>query len=229
MLVEDILKDLQYGELATHGMFMENTLSVENREKLIYHLNIALTALYTRFPLLTRELTVIQLAGRTLYPLESKYAVTDKVNVGYDKFILDNLDYPYNDDLIKVISVYDEIGNEVRINDSMACPVIFTPAANVLEIPQVTDTNALFVIYQAKHPKVNTAGDILSLPINFKPALLSYIAHRVYSGGTAQEHVTKANEMLQKYELFCAQQREYGTDNSQEHERNVKPCLGGWV
>ncbi|WVI66570.1 hypothetical protein pVco7_gp124 [Vibrio phage pVco-7] len=229
MLVKTILDDLKYGELSAHGIMLAGEISVQDKQRLIHHINIALTELYTRFPLLTKELTLIQKAGKTVYPLTKEHAITDITLAGYEDYIIDTPDAPFENDLTKVISIYDEMGNEIRLNDATADCVIFTPAYNVLEIPSPVDTNALFIIYQATHPKVIEETDKLDLPENFKPALLSYIAHRVYSGGTAQEHVNMANTMLQKYELFCTQQRQYGTDNSQEYDRNIKPCLGGWV
>lgn len=228
MTFEDIINDLHYGELNSHGMFM-TALTEQDKQKLIAHANIALTALYTRFPLLTRELTIIQMEGKTAYELTSKHAITDKTHVGYDKYIIDSVEFPFNNDLVRVLSAYDEEGNEIRINDSTACPVITTPAYNVIEVPIPVDTNALFLIYQAKHPIIVDQDSQVYIPEQFRPALLAYIAHRVYSGGTAQEHVMLSNQMYQKYELICIQNREYGVDNSFEGDRNIKPCLGGWV
>lgn len=227
--MSDIIKDLQYGELSAHGMFVSHPISEQDKERLIYHTNIALTELYTRFPLFTRELTLIQKEGKTVYLLDKVHAVTNKDDVNYDKYIIDSPEFPFNNDLIRILSVFNEEGDEIRINDSTADCVVTTPAPDMLEVPVPIDTNALFIIYQANHYKIATDTDELMLPTNFKPALLAYIAYRVYSGGTAQEHVNLANLMLQKYELFCTQQRDYGTDNSMEFERNTKPCLGGWV
>lgn len=228
MNIDDIFSDLQYGELSKHGMFAD-TLSENDKERLITHINIALTALYTRFPLLTRELTLVQIGGRTAYVLSKEHAVTNTTDVGYDKYIIDTPTAPFNNDLVKIVEVYDELGNEIAMNDWTACPVVVTPAYNIIEIPQVVDTNALFVIYQAKHPVVSLQNKEIHLPEQFRPALLAYIAHRVYSGGTAQEHINLSNMMLQKYELVCAQNREYGTDNSYDGDKNIRPCLGGWV
>lgn len=229
MLVEDIINDLKYGELSSHGMFMADDFTEQDKARLIHHMNIGLTALYARFPLLTRELTLIQVAGKTIYKLHSDHTTFDVNAVDYDTYLIDSIEFPFNDDLIQVLTVYDEEGNEIRINDFTADCVVTLPAPDILEIPAPVDTNALFLIYQAKPEKVDMSTKEIILPDNFKPALLAYIAHRVYSGGTAQEHVNQANVMLQKYELFCMQQREYGTDNSHENDRNIKPCLGGWI
>ena len=229
MLISTILDDLRYGELSAHGMFMTPDLAVTDKSRLIHHINIALTELYTRFPLLTRELTLIQLEGKTLYKLHEENTFEVGEQASYDKYIYNSLDYPFNGDLIRVLGAYDEEGYELRINDSTADCVITTPAVDIVELPAPVDRDAIFIIYQAKHYKITKDTDEVMLPSNFLPALLAYVAHRVYSGGTAQEHAMIANTMFQKYELFCTQQRDYATDNSVDFERNTKPCLGGWV
>lgn len=229
MLMSEIIKDLQYGELSSHGMFAISPITEDNIERLIHHTNIALTELYTRFPLLTRELTLIQIGGKTTYKLSSKYTLSIIDTPSYDKYIVDSEEFPFNDDLIRILKVYDEIGNELSINDPTTQCTVSVPAPNVIQLPFSVDTNTLFITYQAKHYEIKSVDDELILPANFKPALLAYIAYRVYSGGSAQEHMNLANVLLQKYELFCTQQREYGTDNSGDFEKNIKPCLGGWL
>lgn len=229
MLVSDVIKNLEYGELSNHGMFMTGTISEQDKAKLIYNINIGLTELYTRFPLLTRELTIIQKEGKTAYTIDKRHAVSDKASANYDKYIIDNDANPFLDDLVRILNVYDEEGNEIRVNDATSGCSVFTPAVNILEVPIPIDTNALFVIYQAKHYELTTYTDEIKLPHQFVPALLAYVAYRVYQGGSAQEHINLANMMQQRYELYCTQQREYGTDNSAEHDHNVKPCLGGWI
>lgn len=229
MLVNTIIDDLRFGELSAHGMFMTDDLSGKDRSRLVHHMNVALTELYTRFPLLTRELTLVQIEGRTLYPLRLEHRVEMGNMVDYDHYIMDSDNFPFTGDLVRVLGAYTEDGTELQINDSTAQCVITTPAVDVVELPIVVPMEALFLIYQAKHEEVNLDTVEIHLPVNFKPALLAYIAYRVYSGGTAQDHSAIAQMMLQKYELFCTQQMQYATDNSVDFEKNTKPCLRGWV
>lgn len=229
MLMSDIIKDLQYGELSTHGMFAVLPITEDNKQQLIRHTNVALTELYSRFPLLTRELTIVQIEGKTTYKLSKEHTLSIIDKPSYTKYIVDSEEFPFMDDVVRILKVHDEIGNEIRINDSTARCVVTTPAPNVLQLPYAIDTNILYITYQAKHYEITKEEDKLILPSNFKPALLAYIGYRVYSGGSTQEHVNLSNMLLQKYELFCTQQRDYGTDNSYDFEKNIKPCLGGWV
>ena len=218
-----------YGELNKHGMMVDGVLTPEDKLKLLYHINVSLTELYTRFPLLTREVAVKQFSGITEYHLNSKYAVSNTTSPEPKKYIIDSRENPFTDDVIRVEQIYDEVGQVIVINDPNACNVAFAPAMDVIEIPNPVETNMMFAIYRALHPKVTVDTTDLLLPPQFKPALLSYVAHRVYSGGTAQEHAMLANQMLSKYELFCTQQREYGMTNQDENIGNCKPSLGGWI
>lgn len=226
MTFEDVIDDLKYGELSLHGMFL-GELTETNKGKLLAHANVVLTELYTRFPLLSKEVAIKQMSGITEYHLDSRYAVSTG---GSDpKYIIDTAENPFTDDVIRVESLYDEVGNELSINNPNTCFASFTPSMDVIEIPNPVDTNMVFAIYRARHPKLLNTTDDLLLPIQFKPALLAYIAARVYSGGTTQEHAAIAATMQSKYEMFCAQQREYGMTNQEDNVGNCKPAMRGWI
>lgn len=228
MTLDEIITDLQYGELSSHGMFLD-TLSVGDKDKLIAHINICLTELYTRFPLLTKEFTLIQYSNITEYWINSKFAKTNTQSSEPYKYILDSDKYPFIDDLIRFECIYDEMGDEVIINNSTECNVTATPAMDMLQIPDPIDTNAWFVSYRANHPVVTRDTKTLLLPTNFKPALLAYVASRVYSGSSSQEHSVLSATLFQKYELFCQQQEAFGMVNKIDNEFNHRPCLGGWI
>lgn len=225
MTLNEIITDLQYGELSSHGMFA-TALTEENKSKIIANINVALTDLYTRFPLLTRELTLKQIEGITTYPLIRGNAVSSGNSLG---FIMDSPMYPFLGDVIQIQEVYDEYGNTIHLNTINACIGVATPAPDVLQVASPLEGEVLFVIYQAKHPEVTLSTVDLLLPAQFKSALLAYVASRVYAGGTSVEHSTISNTLYSKYELFCTQLRMYGVDNSDYSLANPKPMLGGWV
>lgn len=228
MTLNEIIDDLKYGELASHGMFATD-LSMGDKDKLIAHINICLTELYTRFPLLTKEFTLIQYSNITEYWIKSEFAKTNTASTEPIKYILDSVDYPFKDDLIRFECIYDEMGDEVIINNSTECNVTATPAMDMLQIPDPIDTNAWFVTYRAKHPLVTRDTTNLLLPSNFKTALLAYIASRIYGSSTSQEHSAKSVSLYQQYELFCLQQENYGMVNKLDNEYNHKPEDRGWI
>ena len=229
MKLEDILNDLVYGELSSHGIAINGTIEAKDMPRVVAQINNVLTDLYTRFPLLTKEVVIVQNSGITEYHLNSKYAVSNTTTTGVTKYILDTVNDPYMDDLLRIENVYDEVGDCLLINSESSCKVALTPAQDVLEIPNPIDTNYLFVIYRAKHPKVVLNTVDLLLPEQFRTALLAGVASRIYSGGTAQEHLVISSNLYQKYELLCSQVEMFGMVNKHETTLNKKPYLGGWV
>lgn len=229
MKLDSIFNDLVYGELSSHAVAMNGQIENKDKPRIIAHINTVLTELYSRFPLLTKELVVIQYSAITEYHLHSDYAVSNVESTKQIKYILDTDEDPFKDDLLRIESVFDETGDCLLINSDSACKVALTPAQDVMEIPNPVDTNALFVIYRAKHPLVTEDTVELLLPEQFRTALLAYVASRMYAGGSAQEHAMLSTTLYQKYELFCSQQELYGMVNKYETSFNKKPCLGGWV
>lgn len=227
MVLKDIITDLQFGELNSHGMFFTQ-LSSNNRERLVNSINMGLLALYTRFPLLTKELTLMQFSFITDYHLTIDHAKTYSGSSSI-KYIIDSEEYPFLGDVIRVESVYDEIGDQLLLNNTTECKVALTPAMDTIEIPNPTDTNCLFVIYRAKHPSVKEDYDTILLPEHFKPALLAYVAHRIYSSSTAQDQIALASAMMQKFEVLCTQFVEVGVANRDDGEFNCQFNKGGWV
>lgn len=229
MKLDTIFNDLVYGELSAHAVAMNGQIEDKDKPKIIAHINAVLTELYSRFPLLTKELVVIQNSAVTEYHLHSDYAVSNTESKKPIKYILDTDEAPFKDDLLRIENIFDETGDCLLINSDSACKIALTPAQDVMEIPNPVDTNALFVIYRAKHPLVTLDTTELLLPEQFRTALLAYVASRVYAGGTAQEHASLSMALYQKYELFCVQQELYGMVNKHETSLNKKPSLGGWI
>lgn len=227
MKVSDALQELCYGELNTHRLADSGAISPENYSRMIHHLNMGLLALYTRFPLLVKELTLQQKSWITMYELKKEHAVTDPSNEV--KYIIDSRFDPFIGDLIRVEEVSDEVGDVVELNSTDHAKVALTPSMDTLEIPNPTDTNVLFVTYRAKHPPlVNVDSDIL-LPQHLLGALYAYTGMRVYAGGTSQEQLTKGAELESKYERICQKMELDGMVNTDVLVLNMKPYERGWI
>ena len=227
MKVSDALQELCYGELNTHRLADSGAISPENYSRMIHHLNMGLLALYTRFPLLVKELTLQQKSWITVYELKKEHAVTDPSDEV--KYIIDSRFDPFIGDLIRVEEVSDEVGDVVEMNSTDHVKVVLTPSMDTLEIPNPTDTNVLFVTYRAKHPPlVNVDSEIL-LPQHLLGALYAYTGMRVYAGGTSQEQLTKGAELESKYERICQKMELDGMVNTDVLVLNMKPYERGWI
>ena len=227
MKVSDALQELCYGELNTHRLADSGAISPENYSRMIHHLNMGLLAMYTRFPLLVKELTLQQKSWITMYELKKEHAVTDPSDEV--KYIIDSRFDPFIGDLIRVEEVSDEVGDVVELNSTDHDKVVLTPSMDTLEIPNPTDTNVLFVTYRAKHPQlVNVDSEIL-LPQHLLGALYAYTGMRVYAGGTSQEQLTKGAELESKYERICQKMELDGMVNTDVLVLNMKPYERGWI
>ena len=231
MTLQDILNDLTYGELSSHGMCMDGRIEDVDKPKVISAINAGLLDLYTMFPLLTKELTIIQYSFITQYHLDVKYARTNKESAERFKYIYDSKFEPFIGDNLRIEEAFNEVGDQLLLNSNNVCLVGMTPDMNTLEIPNPVNTNAMFVTYRARHPTVtiDTVDLDGSFPHHFRNALLAFVGSRVYSGGTSQEQVAKSQELLQKYEMYKTQLDYTGMGNLTENHLNCKPMHGGWI
>ncbi len=228
MKVSDVFSELVYGELSAHAIAMMGSISDTDTPRVISYINSGLLDLYTRYPLLTKELRLKQYSHITSYKLSVEHARTnttsDKV-----KYIIDSNLSPFTGDVIRIEEVADEVGDVLEINSTDYDKVVLLPSMDTLEIPNPTNTNVLFVTYRAKHPTLTSKDDDIILPMHMLTALYAYIGSRVYAGGTAAEHVSKAVELTNKYEMLCQQFELQGMVNNDVQKINMRPEFGGWI
>ena len=224
MKVSDVFTELVHGELSAHAIAMMGSITDTDTPKVISYINSGLLALYTRYPLLMKELRLQQYSYITSYKLSVEHARTNTVSSAV-KYIIDSSLSPFTGDVIRVEEVADEVGDVLEINSTDYAKVVLLPSMDTLEIPNPTNTNVLFVTYRAKHPVLTSKDDDIILPMHMLTALYAYIGSRVYAGGTAAEHVSKATELTNKYEMLCQQFELQGMVNSDVQKINIRPDL----
>ena len=228
MKVSDVFTELVHGELSSHAIAMMGSISDTDTPRVISYINSGLLALYTRYPLLMQELRLQQYSHITSYKLSIEHARTNTSSDAV-KYIIDSALCPFTGDVIRVEEIADEVGDVLEINSSDYDKVALLPSMDVIEIPNPTATNVLFVTYRAKHPTLTSKDDDIILPMHMLTALYAYIGSRVYAGGTAAEHVSKTAELTNKYEMLCQQFELQGMVNSDVQKINMRPELGGWI
>ena len=228
MKVSDVFSELVYGELSAHAIAMMGSISDTDTPRVISYINSGLLDLYTRYPLLTKELRLKQYSYITSYKLSVEHARTNLASKEV-KYIIDSKLAPFTGDVIRVEEITDEVGDVLEINSADYDKVALLPSMDVIEIPNPTATNVLFVTYRAKHPTLTSKNDNILLPVHMLTALYAYVGSRVYAGGTVAEHVSKAAELTSKYEMLCQQFEMHGMVNSDVQKINMRPELGGWI
>lgn len=231
MLLQDIYDLLEDGELSKHPLLV-NGVTALNQAKINKFVDQGLIDLYSRFPLKVNQLTLLMHEEIVEYPIRKEFAFS-QVARGADYFIEDSMEFPFGDDLIKVLSITDEACCTVPLNDRNACYAAYTIQPDVLYIPTPLGGEVMFVTYQAKHAKVtstDTGVTKLELPSVFVSALCSYIGYRLYSGSTEVTAAGKSNQFYAQYEQACNMQRLNGTANFDDGSTNECVFLqGGWV
>jgi len=240
MTLKDIFKDLSYGEL--QGLAIGNLIPDDNEsepdpksyKQIMSHINRALTKLYSRFLLSSKETYIEQSEAIAEYILDARYAqsnINSPIDIA-DRYIADSSAYPFEDDVLKIEQCYDELGNILFLNDPTEALSLFTPSFRSIQMPYPNDFNVVAVQYRASHPKLlytpdEDAEDILvAVPESLYEALLYYVAYRASPqpiGG-----VDGAQTFLQLYEQACQAVEKQGL-YIQAETANWRFDAKGWV
>lgn len=237
ILLSDFMEDLKYGELngvsLSGGIDAPKEIVVADYPKIITHLNIGLTNLFSKFQLKENEVIIQQFDDVTEYVLNSKHAASN-VTSQERKWILDTPERPFQDDIIKITRAYDEEGNVIPVGDLNSPNAIFEVNYNTVQIPYPVGTNITSLIYRAKHPRINPNTPDLSsvelqVPEVFREALLWYVASRVHGASLDEASRARSVEYLQRYEARVAEVTRNGIFAQTDEDSNSAFARGGWL
>ncbi len=237
MLLSEIFDHLTYGELSQ--------LSIGGREgsgvlpsdlpAMLSHVNIALNALFTRFPVVTKEILVQQYEHISNYTLDAKYAITNTESTAPYKYIVDSIHEPFISDVLRIESIHDEDGQEYFLNDPLEYWSVHIPSYNIIQIPFPIKENAMSVQYRAKHPILKAQGleietAIINLPDYLLEPLLLHIASRAFASNPSlsPEQNGLSSGFAARYENACRLVEEHGLLHK-EDPTNIKLRSNGWV
>lgn len=248
MKLQEVFDQLTHGELSQLSIGGNETgvIAPSSYNRLVPHVNLALTALYKRFPLKEGRLNLELQAGRTTYPINSRYAVTSKTSREAVRYIKDTVSEPFLDDIHKIERVYTSAGHEFGLNDEADFYGMHTPSATVLRVhpdvvskaislPDELKTSTLEVVYRANHKLIVADGaDLepesieLELPYSHLEPLLFYIASRVHTPTGMTNETNMGNTYFAKYEASC-QQIEALNLRVDQGSQNTRLQSNGWV
>lgn len=239
MKLSDLFKHLRYGELnnLTIGGKMEGAIHPTYTEQVVSLITQGLTDLHTRFDLKRNELILVLHEEVARYTLTSAHALSNDSSTEYYKYIDDLGTYPYEDDLIRIERVYDELGRELVMNITTpnGC-TIASPQFNVLQVINPQDENALSIVYKADHrPIQKLLNDGLTpeqieveLPSSLVQPLCLYVAYLAHASVGTPESVQKSIGKFQQYQLACQNIDTFGTLN-QDNFDNLAFYQNGWT
>lgn len=235
MNVSDLFTTLSLGELSNLCMGEDGAGNIPEKylPRVIGHANSGLVKIYTRFILSVKSLYIDQQEGRTTYPLLAKYALVAGagIDLGWEKPFINDLGETFEDDVIKVLNVWDGFGRHLPLNDEGDKDSIFTPKPKVLRVPRAVPGVSLSVEYQAKHVPLtlDKLEQELDLPEILEPALTAYIAWQIYAYMNTQEAQGIASGHQTTFESVCQETVITDAVNTSISTTNIKFHKRGWV
>lgn len=230
----ELYKSLALSVLNNTSVITDDKKDIEpdKKEYILEFINEGLTRLHGRFPLKTESVFVEMREGRTEYPLLSRYSF-----MGFDPelaqypFIMDSVTHPFEENVIKILMVYDSTGERRGLNDNHNPHGLFTPRPDTLQCIRPRHCEVLTVTYQAKHPTLTVDGENqeVDLPDSLLPALKYWVAYSYYTGLNTAESTSKAAEYLQMYESICGEVKDYDLGSSSESNTNTLFERRGWI
>lgn len=201
MLLTEILDSLAGSELANLNCVVDGVVLEAKIPAIVTAINIGLVKLYTRFQLKKRLLSISVVSTQLVYNLVSANAVS--VDVG--GYILD-ADDPFTDDLIKILTITDSEGADVRFDGFNGVMLLSPKSFRFAEAPEDDTYIIEYVARPAKVVYVNDTDIEVDLPDAYLPPLLAYIASRFYSPVGIALDSNRSNldvSYLQRYETEC--------------------------
>lgn len=198
-----------------------------NYTKVINAINLGLTSLYAEFPI-NEKLMVVQLyAHITDYILHSDYAETNTESDKLYKYIMDTTFEPFADDILNILTVSNEGGIQLPLNQNNQLYSVYTPRYNVIQHPFPDDENAIFITYKATHPMISVSSDPATYEVNIPPQvlplLLVYVNHKLLASINKEESMLR----LQEYNALIQNAKTLGLF-LKEGSNNEKLDNNGW-
>ena len=240
MNLKDIFKDLSYGEL--QGLAIGNLIPDDNEsepdpksyKQIMSHINRALTKIYSRFLLSSKEIYIEQSESIAEYILDKRYAQANTASpiALVDRYIADSTAYPFEDDVLKIEQCFDEEGGLLFLNDPTEEFSLYTPSFRSIQMPYPNEFNTVAVQYRASHPRLEYTPDedaediLVAVPESLYEALLYYVAYRASPQSIGG--VDGAQTFLQLYEQACQGVEKQGL-YIQAETANWRFDAKGWV
>lgn len=233
MKLKELFKQLSYGELASLSISGEGsgTIITSGHPKMIQCINDALKDLFSRFVLLERQTLIKSLEWKSLYYLRKEFAFMD-TTPGL-KYILDTPQNKFTDDLVKILSVTNEVGDTLPMNDAEQWASVFTPHYDSVQLTHVGYDQVFGVSYQALHPTILFEVDgyldqEISIPPIFEIPLRTKVALTIFGAMSGQEYSTKAQQLEMAYEARLAEIEQKNPIADLGMASNVKLLLRGF-
>lgn len=234
MLLEDLYRRLSYGELSNLALSNDGNgmIAEEAQPRIVIYANEALMRLHTKFVLKNNVVLITTMSHITTYPLRKRFAYSQRNTSTEPFYFIQDLDNdPFEEDVIKILDVYDMQGNHIPLNDPELYNSVFTPQATTLQVPASYETAELSLMYQAKHAHLHWQEPhaLIDIPDVLIEALTAYIAYKVFSHMNTMEASSKAQEHLSVFNGICGEVVDNDLVSTSILQTNNRFAKRGWI
>lgn len=195
--------------LVQNNLYQFNMAKNEQFPAIINALNLELTQLYSRYPVLEKDVAFRRFPEISIYHLTRRYCRSNDESNELYKYILDTKDNPFLGDILKIENAYTESGQHIVLNDNNNPRSWFTPSFDTIQIPNTTDIDTRIAVigYKAKpeHIDPNTTDfekDIY-IPSYLEEPMIYGITMRVAERLPTQTGMQVVQMAQAKYKELC--------------------------
>lgn len=235
MKIKRIIEHLENGVLSRINLGGNTTVGITsyNYPTIISAIELGLIELSQYFNLQQREVFIKQEDHIKIYELDVKYAQTNTSSTELYKYIKDSVDNPFTGDILRIEAVYDELGNELRLNDDSDPDSLYTPSIISVQVPKPNSENTISVIYSAGAVQLRKSGaDLLEqevyLPQVLLQPMLMFVASQVVLGKDSLESKNESMVFERRFKEAVALAMNYGA-NVKDSTSNTNVERNKWA
>lgn len=249
MTLKEIFDQLTFGEMSQLNLGGSDLGEIDgnNYVRIIPHINLAMTALYKRFNLKQGRVLLYMVPGKYVYELHTRNLGGDPAYPNSTGYLFNVEDFNFNNDIIKIEAVLNQLGDELFLNEPSDMYSIYTPTMNTIRIPNdIVEQSAaipewyrtpyLELLYRAKHNVIGPNIDFIDietveidLPDSYLELLVLFIASRIMAPmGAGQFEGLGGNNYMARYEAAAQQMEQYNLEID-HNSQNTRLHEKGWA
>lgn len=234
MTLDKVFQKLSYTHLSELAISGHGTGQIvdESQPLVIMRINEGLMALYARFALRRKTLTLRTYEAITEYFLRPEFALNSG-SAEDPKYIIDTVSEPFPDDILMITDIINEDGETLAINDRNNEDSWHFNGFDALVLAE-PEADKYFVIRYIVAPEEIDLGPgdpklvEIVLPRVLEPALMAHVAGHIYGNMSMEGAMAKSQHFLDMYENECKIVEERNLFAFSISSTNTNPAINGW-
>lgn len=190
----------------THINYKTVYNNTEHTDAIIEYVNDCLNSLYTEFLIKKNEIIINAKSNINFYYLRSEFANSNESSTEDVRYIIDSDANPFKEDIVRVIAVYDNEGNDLPIDVLDEHKSVYLPEYDCIQILNTTDDELYSVIYQRQNNIIENNDDqyeqVIDIPQYMETLLRKFVAGKIYMDIGDEKNNAKGMSLIAEYEIL---------------------------